>query len=62
MRLPSHALMSYVGWRRLQEQGFEHDHLAVIVGAYFESFQHLMQSIQAVERELTARAVYWVAW
>jgi transposase len=55
VRLPSHALMSLVGWERLLEQGFEQEHLAVIVGAYFETFQKLTQSVQALERELAQR-------
>ena len=55
LRLPSHALMSLVGWRRLLEQGFEQEHLLVIVAAYFESFQKLTQSIKDLERELGER-------
>jgi transposase len=54
-RLPSHALMSRVGWRRLLEQGFEQEHLATIVAAYAETFGQLTQSIQALERELAER-------
>jgi transposase len=55
VRLPSHALMSLVGWQRLLERGFEQEHLAVIVSAYFETFQKLTQSVQALERELAQR-------
>jgi transposase len=55
VRLPSGALMTYVGWRRLLEQGFDHEHVAVIVATYFDSFQRLTQSIQAVERELAGK-------
>ena len=55
LRLPSHALMSYVGWQRLQEAGFEQEHLAVIVAAYAETFRRLTQSIQALEGELAER-------
>src|SRR5262249_2392141 len=55
LRLPSHALMSFIGWQRLLEQGFEHEHLAVIVAAYSESFRRLTQSIQELERELAER-------
>jgi transposase len=47
--------MSFVGWCRLLEQGFEQEHLAVIVGAYFETFQQLTRSMQALERELADR-------
>lgn len=55
VRLPSHALTSSVGWRRLLEQGFDHEHLAVIVATYFDTFQQLMRSIQGMERELAER-------
>jgi transposase len=55
LRLPSHALMSYVGWQRLQEGGFEQEHLAVIVAAYAETFRRLTQSIQTLEGELAER-------
>jgi transposase len=55
LRLPSHALMSRVGWQRLLQQGFAHEHLAVIVAAYFETFQKLTQSLQMLERELAER-------
>jgi transposase len=55
VRLPSHALMSWIGWQRLMEMGFEHEHLAVIVAAYSETFRRLMQSIQELDRELAER-------
>jgi transposase len=55
VQLRSHALMSGLGWRRLLEQGFDHEHLAVIVATYFENFQQLTRSIHAVERELDQR-------
>jgi transposase len=55
LRLPSHALMSRVGWQRLLQQGFAHEHLAVIVAAYFETFQKLTQSLQMLERDLVER-------
>jgi len=55
VRLPSHALMSWIGWQRLLQLGFEHEHLAVIVSAYAETFRRLSQSIQELERELAER-------
>jgi transposase len=55
LRLPSHALMSVIGWHRLLQQGFEQEHLLVIVAAYFETFQKLTQSIKDLERELAER-------
>jgi transposase len=45
-------LTSLVGWQRLLEQGFTHEHMAVIVSAYFETFQKLTQSIKDLEGEL----------
>jgi transposase len=47
--------MSWIGWQRLLEQGFEHEHLAVIVAAYAETFRRLTRSIQELERELAER-------
>ena len=55
VRLPRHALMSLVGWRRLLEEGFAQDHLATIVAAYFEVFGRLTQSIHDLERKLAER-------
>jgi transposase len=55
LRLPSHALLSLVGWQRLLEQGFEHEHLLAIVAAYFETFRKLVESIQALDRQLARR-------
>jgi transposase len=54
-RLPTNALSSFVGWRRLLEAGFKQEHLAVIVGSYFETFQSLMKSIRALEQELAVK-------
>src|SRR5262249_2876039 len=55
IRLPANALSSFIGWRRLLEQGFEHDHLAGVVASDFHAFQRPMQSIRALERELAAK-------
>jgi transposase len=55
VRLPCHALASFVGWRRLLKQGFEHAHLAVIVASYFETFQSLAKSIRALDQELSQK-------
>jgi transposase len=54
-RLPANALSSFVGWRRLLEQGFEQEHLAVIVASYFATFQSLTKSMQTLERELAIK-------
>lgn len=55
MRLPSHALLTYVGWQRLFAAGFEQEHLATIAASYFEMFKTVTQSIQALDRELAER-------
>lgn len=55
IRLPTNALSSKVGWRRLLEAGFEQEHLAVLVAAYFESFLALNQSIKALDQDLSER-------
>jgi len=55
IRLPAGKLTSLEAWRRLLEDGFEQPHLAVIVKAYFESFQTLTASIRTLDRELAAR-------
>jgi len=51
IRLPPRALNSFVGWQRILEQGFAHEHVLQIVSAYYTSFVALAQSI----RELDAR-------
>jgi transposase len=52
IRLPSKALMTQIGWRRLLEGGFDHEHLLEIVAAYFETFLSLTLSIRRLERQL----------
>jgi transposase len=55
VRLPANALSSLAGWQRLLAQGFEHEHLAVIVASYFAAFQSLTKSIRALEQELAVK-------
>lgn len=55
VRLPRHALLSAVGWRRSLEQGFDYEHLAVIADRYFDTLEQLTRSLQAPERELAER-------
>ena len=55
MVLPAGRLRSLETWGRLLEDGFEQEHLAVVVKAYFESFQALTASIRSLDRELAAR-------
>jgi transposase len=52
IRLPARALSSYVGWRRILDAGFEHDHLLTVVWAYYNSFVSLTKSIRQIEGHL----------
>jgi transposase len=53
-RLPARALSSFVGWQRLLADGFEQEHLAIVVASYFPTFVSLTESIRDIERELAA--------
>jgi transposase len=55
IRLPARALSSFVGWRRIQGNGFEQDHLPVVVAAYFDVFTSLTHSIREIEAQLAQR-------
>lgn len=55
VRLPPRALSSSAGWRRIQAKGFEHDHLPVVIAAYFEVFTSLTRSIREIEAQLAER-------
>jgi transposase len=55
IRLPAQALSGFVGWRRILANGFEQDHLPVVVAAYFEVFTRLTHSIREIEVELAQR-------
>jgi transposase len=54
-RLESRALMTFVGWRRLLAQEYTLSHLKPVLAAYYESFQALTHSIQALDQQLAAR-------
>ena len=55
IRLPARALSSFVGWRRIQANGFEQAHLPVVVVAYFDVFTSLTHSIREIETQLAER-------
>ncbi len=55
LRLPARALSSFVGWRRILANGFEQDHLPVVVAAYFDVFTSLTHSIREIEAQLAER-------
>jgi transposase len=46
------VLSTFKGWKQLLERGFDHDHLAVIVANYYESFVTLTHSIRSLDKEL----------
>lgn len=55
IRLPARALSSFVGWRRIQANGFEQAHLPVVVAAYSDTFLSLTRSIREIEEQLAER-------
>jgi transposase len=55
VRLPARALSTLVGWKRLFDAGFEHDHLLEIVAAYYASFVALSKSISQLDQRLAER-------
>ncbi len=54
-RLAAGSLMTFVGWQRLLAQEYPLSHLKPVLAAYFESFQALTHSIQALDRQLAER-------
>jgi transposase len=46
------GLSTFKGWKQLLTRGFDHDHLAVIVAGYYESFVTLTRSIRSLDKEL----------
>jgi transposase len=52
IRLPTHALSSFTGWRRLLAQGYEQAHLPVVLATYFDVFVSLTDSIRDLEGQL----------
>lgn len=55
IRLPARGLSSFVGWRRIQANGFEQAHLPVVVAAYSDTFVSLTRSIREIEEQLAER-------
>jgi transposase len=55
VQLARSVLSTFKGWKQLLERGFDHDHLAVIVATYYESFVTVTHSIRALDKELAAR-------
>lgn len=55
VQLARNVLSTFKGWKQLLERGFDHDHLAVIVATYYESFVAVTHSIRALDNELAAQ-------
>jgi transposase len=55
VQLARNVLSTFKGWKQLLERGFDHDHLAVIMATYYESFVTITRSIRALDKELAAR-------
>ncbi len=56
VQLARGVLSTFKGWRGLLAKGFEHDHLALVVATYYDSFVTLTRSIRALDKELAERA------
>ena len=52
IRLPSRALLSFVGWQRLMDRSYKHEHLPIVLESYYQSFVSLTRSIQALDKQL----------
>ena len=55
IRLPARALSTKVGWTRLLNAGFQHEHLLHIVNAYHDSFLALTSSLRYLDQRLIER-------
>jgi transposase len=55
VQLSRGVLSTFKGWKQLLARGFEQDHLAVVVAAYYESFVTITRSIRSLDKELAAR-------
>jgi transposase len=52
IRLASRALRSFVGWQRLMERSYSHEHLLIVLKSYYLSFVSLTRSIQDLDKAL----------
>jgi transposase len=52
VRLAVRGLNTFKGWKELMARGFEHPHLATIVGSYYDIFVQLTRSIADLNRQL----------
>jgi len=55
IQLPARYLTSFVGWQRLMGRSYAHEHIGVVLDAYYQSFVSLTRSIQALDKQLAKR-------
>ena len=55
IQLPARYLTSFVGWQRLMGRKYAHEHIGVVLDAYYQSFVSLTRSIQALDKQLAKR-------
>ena len=55
IHLIARQLASFVGWHRLMDRSFTHEHLRPVLEAYYASFESLTRSIQKLDRQLSER-------
>jgi len=53
--LPARALKSFVGWQRLMRRSYSHEHLPLVLDAYYQSFVSLTRSIEVLDKQLAKR-------
>ena len=53
--LPARALKSFVGWQRLIGRSYNHEHLRLVLDAYYQSFVSLTRSIEVLDKQLAKR-------
>jgi len=55
IQLPARHLTSFVGWQRLLRRSYAHEHIGVVLEAYYQSFVSLTRSIQTLDKQLAKR-------
>ncbi len=56
MNLPSRTLLTFKGWQNLlAHEGYVCEHIRPILEAYFPTFESLVRSVQALDKELARR-------
>lgn len=55
IQLPARYLTSFVGWQKLMGRLYAHEHIGLVLDAYYQSFVSLSRSIQALDKQLAKR-------